>query len=35
MYTDALHLQELQYGSLIDDVGGWLGWVQAQLPTTK
>jgi hypothetical protein len=29
-----LHLQE-QYASLIDDAGGWLGWVQAQLPTTK
>jgi hypothetical protein len=27
--------QELQYGSLVDDAGGWLGWVEAKLPTAK
>lgn len=27
--------QELQYQSLIDDAGGWLGWVEARLPTAK
>ncbi|WIA37716.1 hypothetical protein OEZ86_014598 [Tetradesmus obliquus] len=28
-------LEQEQYSSLIDDAGGWLGWVEARLPTTK
>uniref|UniRef100_A0A383W325 Rhodanese domain-containing protein n=1 Tax=Tetradesmus obliquus TaxID=3088 RepID=A0A383W325_TETOB len=28
-------LEQEQYSSLVDDAGGWLGWVEARLPTTK